>query len=183
MEKPLLALTIAALAVGLGNFGASISIGLSGATAATRLKVGIVFGVFEAGMPLVGLLVGHGTARALGNVSGYAGGGLLIAIGTWQFVQALRARGQTSTVPSTTGRLLLTGLALSMDNLVVGFSLGVQHTSLVEAVVVFAVVSVGLSLLGLEFGRRLGAAVEFSVEYLVGIVLVAVGVILATGEV
>ena len=65
----MLALTLAALAVGLGNFGASISIGLAGATIATRIKVGVVFGVFEAGMPLVGLLAGRGAAQALGGMA------------------------------------------------------------------------------------------------------------------
>ena len=54
----MLTLMLAALAVGLGNFGASVSIGLSGAAMATRIKVGAVFVVFEAGMPLVGLLAG-----------------------------------------------------------------------------------------------------------------------------
>jgi putative Mn2+ efflux pump MntP len=88
----MLALTLAAFAVGLGNFGAAVSIGLSGASGATRLRVGGVFGVFEAGMPIIGLLVGHKTAASLGSVAGYAGGGLLIAIGLYQFVQAIRAR-------------------------------------------------------------------------------------------
>jgi len=44
-----LTLILAAIAVGLGNFGASISIGLSGIDPATRVRVAVVFGVFEAG--------------------------------------------------------------------------------------------------------------------------------------
>ena len=175
----MLALFFAAVAVGLGNFGASIGIGLSGTTLATRVKVGIVFGIFEAGMPLVGLLAGRGVARALGNVSGYVGGTLLIGIGAWQLVQAFRASSRELSPPASLRRLLLTGLALSMDNLVVGFSLGVQHTPVAEAIVVFAAVSVCLSLLGLEVGRRLGAAVEFGAEYAAGFVLMAVGFFVA----
>jgi putative Mn2+ efflux pump MntP len=65
---------------------------------------------------------------------------------------------------------------------VVGFSLGVQKTSVVEAVVVFAVVSVGLSLLGLELGRRLADVVEYGSQYLAGIVLVAIGILVAVGD-
>jgi manganese efflux pump family protein len=134
-------------------------------------------------MPLVGLLAGRGAAHALGDTSRYAGGALLIAIGAWQLVQAARASRKGMLVPPIAMRpLLLTALALSADNLVVGFSLGVQHTSLAVAVAVFAVVSVGLSLLGLEFGRRLAAAVEFGSQYLAGIVLVAVGILVAAGE-
>ena len=88
----MLALILAALAVGLGNFGASVGIGMSGATKATRVRVGIVFGVFEAGMPLVGLLAGRGAAQAVGNVAGYVGGALLIGIGGWQLFQAFRGQ-------------------------------------------------------------------------------------------
>jgi putative Mn2+ efflux pump MntP len=178
-----LALILAAFAVGFGNFAASISIGLSGATRAARLRVGLVFGVFEAGMPLVGLLAGHSAVAALGDWSGVTGGLLLIVIGGWQLIQALRAGAGSSPPPTSFRRLLITGFALSLDNLVVGFSLGVQHTSLLEAIVVFATASVVLSLAGLEIGRRLGQAFEFGAEYLAAAVLVAVGVLVATGEI
>lgn len=179
----MLALILAAFAVGFGNFAASISIGLSGATRAARLRVGLVFGIFEAGMPLVGLLAGHSAVAALGDWSGITGGILLILIGGWQLIQALRVGGGASSPPTSFRRLLLTGFALSLDNLVVGFSLGVQHTSLPEAIVVFGASSVCLSLAGLEIGRRLGRAVEFGAEYLAAAVLVAVGVLVATGEI
>lgn len=177
----MLALTLAALAVGLGNFGASISIGLAGATIATRIKVGVVFGVFEAGMPLVGMLAGRGAAQALGSMAGYAGGTLLIGIGSWMLIQTVRVGSHGPAPPTTTSGLLLTGLALSADNLVVGFSLGVQHVSLAEAVAVFAAVTVCLSLLGLELGQRLGAAFASVSDYLSGIVLLVVGLIVAVG--
>lgn len=174
---------LAALAVGLGNFGASIGIGLSGVAPSTRIQVSLVFGVFEAGMPLVGLLVGRGAAHAMGDAARYAGGALLVAIGAWQLVQTARLsrRGEPAP-PIAMSRLILTALALSTDNLVVGFSLGVEHVSVAAAVAVFAAVSVGLSLLGLEFGRRLAAAVEVGSQYLAGIVLVAVGILVAVGE-
>ncbi len=126
----MVALILAAFAVGFGNFAASISIGLSGADRAARLRVGLVFGIFEAGMPLIGLLAGHSAVAALGDWSGITGGILLILIGGWQLIQALRAGGGSSPPPTSFRRLLLTGFALSLDNLVVGFSLGVQHTSL-----------------------------------------------------
>lgn len=31
------------------------------------MRIGIVFGLFEAGMPLLGLLLGHGLAGTLGD--------------------------------------------------------------------------------------------------------------------
>lgn len=59
----MLLLILAALSMGLSNFAGAIAIGVSGVSAKTRLKVGVVFGLFEGGMPLIGLLVGHTTAH------------------------------------------------------------------------------------------------------------------------
>jgi hypothetical protein len=78
-------------------------------------------------------------------------------------------------------RLLVTGVALSIDNLAVGFALGTYHVSLVLAVVVIGAVSVILSLIGLELGDRLGARAGDSGELLGGIVLIGVGIAVATG--
>jgi hypothetical protein len=62
-ECAVLTLIFAAIAVRLGNFGAAIGIGLSGPTAKARIRLGAVFGAIEGGMPLVGLLLGRGTAQ------------------------------------------------------------------------------------------------------------------------
>jgi putative Mn2+ efflux pump MntP len=75
----------------------------------------------------------------------------------------------------------MTAFALSIDNLVVGFALGVYNVSVFEAAVVMGVVSVLLSLLGLELGSRLGKRVEAWSEELGGGVLVLIGLALAFG--
>jgi putative Mn2+ efflux pump MntP len=51
----------------------------------------------------------------------------------------------------------------------------------VLAVTVIAVVSVALSLVGLELGDQLGSRVEHHSELLAGIVLICVGGAIATG--
>ena len=172
------ALLFASVAVGMGNFAASVGIGVSGVDRATRIRVGLVFGLFESGMPLIGLLIGGGLAHVIGGTGRYIGMGLLIATGLWTFWQTRSGGDEEESVSSTsTAALLLTGLALSIDNLVVGFSLGVQHINLVEALVTFAVVSVTLALIGLEFGKQLGARIEVAGDYLSAGVLVLVGIL------
>ncbi len=47
-----------------------------------------------------------------------------------------------------TARLLATGLALSIDNLVVGFALGIYQVSLAVAAVLIAAVCVAMSSIG-----------------------------------
>jgi putative Mn2+ efflux pump MntP len=180
-----LALVLSALAVGLDNFAAAIGIGIAGVDARTRVRVAVVFGLFEAAMPVVGLLIGHGSAHGLGQATRYVGGGLLAATGLWSLVEALRdarERADDDTLPKagqSIGALLVTGFALSIDNLVVGFGLGVTKTPLVASLLVFAVVSVGLSLAGLELGRTLGARIEGRAEWVAGVMLIAVGALIA----
>ena len=46
----MVAVLLVALSLGLSNFAASVGIGVSGVGARTRLRVGVIFGLFETGM-------------------------------------------------------------------------------------------------------------------------------------
>ena len=178
------ALLLLAVAVGLSNFAASIGIGVSGVSGRTRLQVAVVFGTFEAGMPLAGLALGQGLAASLGQDVRWLGAAALIAIGLLSLVQTWRSRGQADggqARPWRTGRVLVSGLALSADNLAVGFVLSAYHTGLVEAAVVFGVISVAMSLVGLELGARIGAATGDRSELIASALLIAVGTAIAAG--
>lgn len=187
----MLALLLVAVSLGLSNFAASVGLGASGVDRRTRLRVGLVFGFFETAMPIIGLLAGRGAAGALGHATRWLGAGLLIATGVYGLVQALRsARDAASTGPPSSGPpsepprlgpLLVTGLALSLDNLAVGFALGAVHVSLPVAVIVIGAVSVTLSLLGLELGHRLSTRIGGRGEILGGLVLIGVGIAVAAG--
>jgi putative Mn2+ efflux pump MntP len=182
------ALILAAGAVGLSNFAAAIGIGLSGVDARTRLRVVIVFGTFEALMPILGLLLGRGVAQSLGPVTAYVGGGLLVAAGSFTLWQGRRRqseapRSDSEIAPTGTrmGTLILIGAALSIDNLIVGFALGTYNVSLELAAITIAVVSVAMSLVGLELGSRLGRSAEKWSGEVGGGVLVLVGAAIAFG--
>jgi Putative manganese efflux pump len=78
---PMLALLLVAVSLGLSSFAVAIAIGVSGVDARTRLRTGLAFGLFEAAMPLLGLLLGHGLARTLGHAARWIGAALLIGTG------------------------------------------------------------------------------------------------------
>lgn len=171
-------LVLVGLSVGLSNFAGAIGIGLSGVTPRIRAQVALLFGLFEAGMPVVGLLVGHRLLGVLGPDGGrYLGGALLGATGLWTIVSARRS-GRNG---HGTNRLILTAAALSIDNLVVGFALGALRVGLLQAALVIAAVSAVLSLAGLELGHRLGRVVERYSEEVGGVVLIGVGAAVASG--
>ena len=170
--------------MGLSNFAGSIGIGLSGVDTRTRLRVGIAFGLFEGMMPVLGLLIGQAVAGTIGSYGRYLGAGLLVLTGfytIWQSIRTGEVERKEERGVLDTRQLLILGIALSIDNLVVGFALGVYHVSIVLAAVTMAVVSVGLSLLGLELGSRLGSRVGEYSEMAGGAVLVLVGMALGIG--
>ena len=182
----MLAVLLVAISLGLSNFAAAVGLGVAGIESSTRLRVGLIFGIFETGMPLLGLVLGHSLARTLGRAAHWIGAGLLIATGGYAVLQALRSHAMEQHDPAAettrrTGPLLVTGLALSIDNLAIGFALGTYHVSLAAAAIIIGAVSVTLSLIGLELGARLGAKAGERGELLGGLVLIAVGIALASG--
>ncbi len=208
----MLALLLVAASVGLSNLAAAIGIGFGGVTARTRVRVALTFGIFEAGMPIVGLVIGAGVASGIGHVARWIGAAVLIGIGAITVIQAWRqpaeagqdappqpagtgrdappqpaGTGRDAPRPGqphhtdSLGRLIISAFALSLDNLAAGFALGTMHIGVAEGAIVIGVVSVVLSLAGLELGGRIGSAAGRRGEQIGGAILVAVGVALAAG--
>jgi manganese efflux pump family protein len=174
------ALLLVGLSVGLGNFAVSVAVGLSGVTKASRIRLVLVFGFFETLMPLIGLILGQSAAGALGSSANITGGILLIATGLFVVINALNTEPDNRTAfHKSFKKLLLTGLALSVDNLIIGFSLGASNEPLLLSALVIGATSVAFSLLGLEMGRRLKVRVEEYSELLSGVLLILVGIAIA----
>jgi manganese efflux pump family protein len=177
-----LALLLVAGSLGLDNFAASIAIGLSGVDQSMRVRIAVTFGIFEALMPAVGLLLGRTLSGTLGDWAHVIGGLLLIAVGAEAMVAACRAPDERprELAGARSGRLVVLAAGLSIDNLIVGFALGAYHTPIVLSIAIIACVSVGLSLAGLELGAKLGTRVEHRSELVSGIVLIGVGTAILT---
>ena len=86
----MLALLLLAVALGLSNFAAAIGIGVSGVRGRTRVRIAVVFGVFEAGMPVLGVALGQGMAASIGQAAHWLGGATLIVIGVTSLILARR---------------------------------------------------------------------------------------------
>jgi putative Mn2+ efflux pump MntP len=176
----IITLILVGLSVGLGNFAASIAIGLGGVSGSLRMRIALVFGLFETGMPIIGLIIGNRVAHEFGGNANIIGGALLGLSGIYLVVNSLRKTDEKKVSKASRGwgKLLIAGLSLSIDNLIIGFGLGTRHQSLLLAVVVIGATSVCLALLGLELGDRLSGKVEEYSELLSGLILVLVGMLI-----
>jgi manganese efflux pump family protein len=159
-------------AVGMDGLGVSVGMGTRGSwTRSGQIRAALIFGGFEAGMPLIGLLLGQGVAGPIGSLTGPIAAVLLVALGLYGLVEKEGG--------ARTG-LLLPALLVSIDNLAVGLALGLHHVNIPLAVATFAVVSIGLAYAGLRFGRFIGSKSEHAGK--VGAVaLIVVGVLIGTG--
>jgi len=184
----MLALTLVAVSMGLSNMAAAIGIGVGGVSPRKRLMVGLIFGLFEAGMPVLGLLIGHGLASQIGQQARWLAAALLIAAGCYGAFSGLRPDGAADRQRAQGGvpellRLLGSGLALSVDNLVVGFALGSYQVGILAGAVVIGAVSVAMSLAGLEFGARIGRRAGQRGQVIGGVILAGVGLAVGFGAI
>lgn len=177
---------LVSISLGLSNFAAAIAIGISGVDHRTRFKTAVAFGLFEAGMPIIGLLIGQKVASLIGHIGNSLGAGLLIVTGvytTWQSINNHLSQASTPREPKLQNfrNLLIAGFALSIDNLVVGFALSFNHVSIPLAAITIASTSIIMSLIGLELGQRLGEKFERWSELIAGVILIFVGLAIGFG--
>ena len=75
------------LPLGLDSFAVAAAIGaVQQATARQRLRISLVFVIFEGGMPLIGLGLGSALARGIGHVADYLAAAAVIGIGAWMLL-------------------------------------------------------------------------------------------------
>src|ERR1700760_5161176 len=173
-------LFVVAVALGLNNFGAAIAIGVSGVSRRTELKVATVFGLCDVVMPAIGMLIGTGLAGPLGSAAHWAGAGVLCATAIWGLIEALR--GDDDAPKIWRGwRLLVSGAALSLDDLAVGLALGTVRFPILVAVTAFGVMSFVMSLIGLQLGAKLGTMTGERGEVVAAVMLVGLSGVMAAG--
>ncbi len=75
------ALLAIVLPLGLDTFALALALGATGLTAGQRLRVSLILTAFEAGMPLVGLLLGRIASHAISSEAQLLAGIALVVLG------------------------------------------------------------------------------------------------------
>ncbi len=171
----LLALILVGLSVGLDNFAISVAMGLAGLSKKHRIRNSLVFGGFDTCMPIIGFFAGRSLSSSLGSQASLFGGGLLILTGIYAILQDFLNTETKPKTPNSLKKLMIMGLSISIDSLIVGFSLGATNEPIIETIATIGILSVCLALLGMEIGSRLKTNVEGYSELLSGLILILVG--------
>lgn len=174
---PVLEVLLLGLSMAMDAFAVCVAAGslpqVQGARPAFRLA--FHFGLFQFLMPILGWLAGAGLEPFIRDFDHWLAFGSLGFVGARMIYSALRGQEQQPLDPSRGWTLVLLSVAVSIDALAVGLTLGFLEISVVYPAILIGIVTGLVSLLGLQLGRDAGARFGSWFKGLGGIVLIAIG--------
>ena len=153
---------------------------MRGLPARERLRVSLVMSGFEMAMPVVGLLLGHALGHVVGGAADYVAIAVLALLGAWMLLHEEEDEGEKlSQIAGVRGLFLLAlGISISLDELAIGFTIGLLQLSLWLAVVIIGTQAFLFAQLGLRLGAHLNETLRERAEQLAGLALLALAVLL-----
>jgi putative Mn2+ efflux pump MntP len=166
------------LPLGLDSFAVATAIGAAQATTASqRLRISLVLMIFEGGMPLIGLGLGSVLAHGIGVAAGYIAAIVVSGIGAWMLLSDDQdEEAKASRITTSRGLALMgLGVGISMDELAIGFSIGLTRLPVTAVIAAIALQAFIAAQLGLTTGAKIAERWRERTERLAGITLVLLG--------
>ena len=167
------------LPLGLDSFAVAAAIGATRPTSwRERLRISVIFVVFEGGMPLIGLGLGSALAHGIGHVADYLAAAAVIAIGAWMLIAGGGEDEEEKAGRILTSRglaLVALGISISLDELAIGFSIGLAHLSVTAVIVAIALQAFIAAQLGLAIGAKMSERLRERAEQIAGVALILLG--------
>jgi len=133
-------------------------------------------------MPLIGLALGEPLGAAIGGAADYVAIGVLLAFGLYALLG--RERDEEERLGQLTKMhglgAVLVGVSISLDELALGFTLGLLRLPPGLVIVLIALQAFIVAQLGLRLGSRLSGRVREGAERLAGGALTALAIVLLT---
>jgi putative Mn2+ efflux pump MntP len=167
------------LPLGLDSLAVAAAIGATRPTSWwERLRISAIFVLFEGGMPLIGLGLGSILAHGIGHVANYLAAAAVIAIGAWMLVASDGEDEEEKASRILTSRglaLVALGISISLDELAIGFSIGLAHVSITAVIVAIALQAFIAAQLGLAIGAKMSERLRERAQQIAGAVLILLG--------
>ena len=165
------------LPLGLDTFAVAAALGVTGISGRRRLRLSLLMASFEALMPLVGLALGVPLGHAIGSDADYLAIAVLIAFGLHTLLGQEDEDESVDELMMATGwGAVVLGLSISMDELAIGFTLGVLRLPVGLVIVLIGAQAMLFSQLGMRLGARLSSRMREGAERLSGVALAMLGI-------
>jgi putative Mn2+ efflux pump MntP len=176
----LLSIIIIGIGLAMDCFAVSISKGIVANKSHFwfALRMGILFGLFQGVMPLIGYFAGSTFANQIINIDHWVAFSLLLAIGGKMLVEGWRKKEEpedTSSHPFTWLSIITLAFATSIDALATGIIFVPYPDYIWKAVAIIAVISFAFSMIGTYIGVHFGKRFTVKVEVIGGLILIGIG--------
>jgi putative Mn2+ efflux pump MntP len=176
-------MSLLALAFGLAMDATAVAAGKGYSAAKLRardfLTVGLLFGGFQAGMPLLGFFLGARIGRLVAAWDHWIAFALLAILGIKMIHESIALRREDAAPapddPFALKGLLALAVATSIDAFAVGITLPMLDAPLGPSLLTIGVVTALTSALGLFAGHRFGRVLGPRLDLLGGVILIALG--------
>ena len=175
-------LILLALALSMDAFAVSISMGMS-----TKLKnkealiSAASFGFFQGLMPWLGFLASLTFKNIIDSYSHIIAFILLSFIGIKMIYEVYHEKNDDKNISFSYKTLLLLSIATSIDAFAAGISLIAININIYICIFIIALITFGVCLFGIYFGKKVGSLFQHKAQILGGVVLIAIGVKLLIG--
>lgn len=167
------------LAVGLSMdaFAVSMCKGLSLRKAGAREMAiaGGYFGAFQAGMPLLGYVLGVGFRDVIESIDHWIAFVLLCVIGGNMIRESMKSEDEKCDPAMDFKSMVVLAVATSIDALAVGVTLAFLKVNIIYSVLFIGCTTFVISAFGVWLGNRLGGRSKINAELLGGVILICIG--------
>jgi putative Mn2+ efflux pump MntP len=169
---------VLALALAVDAFTVGAAVGLRHGSPRQIFRLSFHFGLFQALMPLLGILIGKVLNEVVEAFDHWLAFGLLAFVGGRMIYTALRGGEEEEAERDLTrgASLVILSLAVSIDALAVGFSIGVSEVPFALPVILIGVIAAAMTVLGMLLANRIGGMLGRGAEIVAGVVLIGIGV-------
>ena len=140
------------------------------------LLISIMFGFFQAAMPLLGYFVGSAVLQYIEKFIPWIALGLLLFVGGKMIIDGIKGEEEEEAKALTFKVLIVQAIATSIDALSVGFT--IADYTIIQALVctmIIAVVTFGICVGGVYIGKKFGTKLGSKAVILGGIILICIG--------
>ena len=140
------------------------------------VKVGLYFGIFQAGMALIGFLFGNTFSRIVIQIDHWIAFALLSFIGIEMIKEAFSDSSENCNDDMSIKTMIMLAIATSIDALTVGITFAFFKLNILLVLSSIGGIAFVLSILGVKLGNKFGKKYERKAQIAGGIILIFMGI-------